>query len=451
MPPTALPARRITRGLLLPCLLAALVGCDDDPGDAPDAAPIVDAGDTEPADSDPVADAGPEDAGPNDAAPLDAEPVDMAPDAAPPDAGPEAAYTCQRVASGYGPQGEVQIDVQVVARGLDVPWSLAWLPGGDLIVTERDGALVRIDPADPDARVLLADVPVSEAGEGGLLGMALHPDFEANRWIYLYYTRGNRPPVNQVERWILAEDGQSAVADRVIVADIPARQFHNGGRLRFGPDGHLYIGTGDAGSPPASQDPDDLAGKILRVTDEGEIPADNPFPGSATWIYGIRNTQGFDWLGDGRMVVTDHGPSGIPNEGGRSGHDEITIAAPGDNLGWPDIYACEEGEGLLAPSMTWANAMPPGGAAIYRGDAIPEWQGDTLIGVLGFGDAIGHLHRIRFDAAGDVVISETYLQGDYGRLREVVMGPDGHLYVTSSGCDGRGSCGQGDVILRVAR
>lgn len=443
---------------LLPLALLAALGCESsadsadprpdanadampDPGDAmadanadamPDVAPadatvdaIADA--TVDATADAIADATP-------------DPSDMAP--APP--------ACQLVERGYGPAGDVPIDVQVVARGLDVPWGLAWLPGGDLIVTERDGGLLRVTPGGETTR--LADVPITEAGEGGLLGLALHPDFAENRWIYVYYTTGaRRDPINLVERWILAEDGQSAVADRVIVDDIPARQFHNGGRLRFGPDGHLYVGTGDAGTPQSSQDTGSLAGKILRVTDEGEVPADNPFPGEATWLYGIRNTQGFDWLADGRMVVTDHGPSGIPNEGGRSGHDEITVARPGENLGWPTIYACETREGMVTPAMTWANAMPPGGAAIYTGDEIPEWRGDVFIGVLGFGDDIGHLHRIRLDDDGRVTLSETYLRGEYGRMREVAMGPDGGLYVTTSGCDGRGSCGQGDVILRVGR
>ncbi len=436
-----------TRTLCICLLLAAAAGCDDDTADDRDAS-LPDAA----ADRGVPLDLMPETAPPIDIGPQPDAAPDMAPDTAPPDAAPDMALPpaeCQRVARGYGDPGEVDVDVQIVAQGLDVPWSIGWLPGGDLIVTERDGALLRIDPAAPGDRIELARVPVNEAGEGGLLGLALHPDFAANRWIYLYYTA--RGPANRVERWTLAEDGQSAEADRIILDDIPARQYHNGGRLRFGPDGHLYVGTGDAGSPDTSQDTDSLAGKILRITDEGAIPDDNPLPGSATWLYGIRNTQGFDWLPDGRMVVTDHGPSGIPTEGGRTGHDEITIAAPGDNLGWPDIYACETAPDMLAPAMTWANAMPPGGAAIYTGDAIPEWRGDTFIGVLGFGDDIGHLHRIRFDANGDVVTSETYLRGDYGRLRDVVMGPDGDLYVTSSGCDGRGSCGAGDVILRVTR
>lgn len=438
------------RAALVLLLCTPLTACDDDSSPADDAALMPDVGVATDAQAS------------TDAAPMPDVAVDAAPDAAPdampdavidamPDAAPPPPAACERVAQGYGPAGQVAIEATVVARGLDVPWSIDWLPDGHMVVTERDGALLRIDPAAPDDPVRLAAVPVNEAGEGGLLGMALHPEFAANRFVYLYYTGGNRQPVNRVERWIMAEDGQTAAADRIIVDDIPARQYHNGGRLRFGPDGHLYIGTGDAGSPASSQDPDSLAGKILRVTDEGAIPDDNPFPGSATWIYGIRNTQGFDWLGDGRMVVTDHGPSGLGNEGGRSGHDEITLAAPGDNLGWPDIYACEEGDGLVTPAMTWANAMPPGGAAIYTGDAIPEWRGDTFIGVLGFGDGIGHLHRIRFAGDGGIEISETYLRGDFGRLRDVAMGPDGHLYVTTSGCDGRGSCGAGDVILRIAR
>jgi len=361
---------------------------------------------------------------------------------------------CQLVPEGQGPMGEAEISVEVVAEGLDTPWSIAWLPGGDMLVTERGGNLLRIEP---DGTVLdppVAEVPTTETGEGGLLGLALHPEFESNRWMYLYYTTSSDgTDVNQVERWILSEDGTSATADRVIVGDIPARSFHNGGRIRFGPDGFLYIGTGEAGVPERSQDTDSLGGKVLRVRDDGSIPDDNPFPGSATWIYGVRNTQGFDWRDDGTMVVVDHGPSGLPQEGGRRGHDEINVASAGDNLGWPEIFACETQQGMTSPAMTWTQAMPPGGVAIYTGTEIPEWQGDAFMGVLGFDAGIGHLHRIRLSNAGNVEISEVYLRGDegFGRLRDVVMGPDGGLYVTSSGCDGRGSCGDGDVIIRVGR
>jgi len=358
---------------------------------------------------------------------------------------------CVYETDGYGESGTVDVSVEVVAEGLVTPWGLGWLPGGDMLLTERDGRLSRIGT---DGTVTaLANVPITASGEGGLLGLALHPDFATSRWLYLYYTTDNPDGagvINRVERWTLSEDGVAA-ADRVIVDAIPARLYHNGGRLRFGPDGHLYVGTGDAGNPDAAQDTDSLAGKILRVDDSGGVPADNPF-GNPVWIWGVRNTQGFDWIDGGpAMAVSDHGPSGLSNEDGRSGHDEVSVAEPGDNLGWPDIYACETGDGFVTPAITWADAMPPGGAAFYTGDEIEAWQGDLLVGVMGFSAGTPHLHRLRLDANGAVEITETYLEQDYGRLREVVMGPDGGLYVTTSNCDGRGTCGDGDRILRLGR
>src|SRR5690606_33224997 len=122
-----------------------------------------------------------------------------------------------------------------------------------------------------------------------------------------------------------------------------------------------------------------LAGKILRITPEGQAPPDNPWPGSRNFITGIRNTQAFDWLNDSLLYVADHGPSG---ERGCQGHDEVSIASAGDNLGWPDIYGCEESEGMVTPILTWSNAAPPGGAAVYTGDLIPEWKGSLLVGTL---------------------------------------------------------------------
>lgn len=361
---------------------------------------------------------------------------------------------CQLVGEGYGPAGTTPVDTEVIASGLEIPWSLEWLPDGDMLVTQRLGAILRITP-DGTKTEIARLTGVEGLLEGGLLGLALHPRFEESRWFYVYYTqRRDGSFVNIVERWTLAANGQSAAPDRIIVDGIPARPFHNGGRIRFGPDGYLYIGTGDAGTPERSQDPNSLAGKVLRVTDEGEIPDDNPFPGSAAWVIGVRNTQGISWRSDGRIVMTDHGPSGLPPEGGRLAHDEINVAEPGTNLGWPEQYSCEEASGRRPPSMTWANAMPPGGIAIYDGDEIPEWRGDAFIGVLGFGTAIGHLHRIRLTDDGNVELSENYFLGDggFGRIRDVIMGPDGGLYFTTSNCDGRGSCaGTGDLIVRVGR
>lgn len=353
---------------------------------------------------------------------------------------------CILVEEGFGPQGTVEVRAEEVVTGLEVPWGIGFLPNGDLLVTERPGRLRLVQNGQLQPRPV-ATVAVTASGEGGLLDIALHPDFATNRQFYLYYTTDkNGSPVNRVERWTLAQDGRSASPDKIILDDIPASRFHNGGRLRFGPDQMLYIGTGDARNPQNSQDRNSLAGKILRLTPEGEVPDDNPFPNNPAFITGIRNTQGWDWPDPSTLWVSDHGPSG---ELGRTGHDEVSVATAGDNLGWPTIYRCQTQAGLITPSITWRNALPPGGAAIYTGDAIPEWQGNLMVGALGS----ELLERIVFDPdSRRVERYEVYFQGELGRLRDVTMGPDGELYVTTSNCDGRGICPlEGDKILRITR
>jgi aldose sugar dehydrogenase len=357
-------------------------------------------------------------------------------------------HTCT-YSEAHGEPGTVDIGVQTIASGLATPWGIGWLPDGDMLITERDGRISRVSGGVVQG---VAEVPSVENAEGGLLGIAIDPGFAASRFFYIYYTASSGGGiVNRVARWRLSDDGASATEDAVIVDGIPAMLYHNGGRLRIGPDGKLYIGTGDAGVPGYSQDLQSLGGKILRVELDGSVPADNPFPGEPAFLTGVRNSQGFGWRADGRMIVTDHGPSGLSAENGRSDHDEVTLAEEGDNLGWPDVYACEEGEGFRAASITWSRAMPPGGAAVYTGTELPDWQGDLIIGVLGFESDTPHLHRLRLDRDGNVLLSESYLHGaeGYGRLRDVAMGPDGGLYVTTSNCDGRGNCGAGDRILRI--
>jgi glucose/arabinose dehydrogenase len=354
---------------------------------------------------------------------------------------------CQLVEDGAGPDGEVPIQATVVAEGLEVPWGIAFLPGGDALITERPGRvrLLRRGVLQPQP---VATVPIARAAEGGLLGIAAHPDYARTRQFYVYVTTdaGGRTE-NRVERWVASADGTSATFERVIFGGIPAATYHDGGRLRFGPDGMLYVGTGDARDPQLSQGVSSPAGKILRLTPEGEVPADNPFPGTPVFLMGIRNTQGFDWKDAETLYVTDHGPSG---ELGRRAHDEVSVARAGDNLGWPTIYRCETGEGLVTPSLTWADASPPGGAALYTGSAIPEWKDSLVVAVLG----ARHLHRVEFDPEQPkrVTRHEVYLRDTYGRLREALMGPDGHLYVTTSNCDGRGDCGaRKDLVLRITK
>lgn len=354
---------------------------------------------------------------------------------------------CTLVEEGFGSPGRVNVRVQEVVTGLEVPWAIAFLPNQDMLVTERPGR-VRLVRSGKLISQPVATINVTSSGEGGLLGIATHPNFAENRFFYVYYTTDrNGSQVNRVERWRLSQDGLTAAADRVIVDDIPVALYHNGGRIRFGPDGMLYIGTGDARKPRISQDVNSLAGKILRVTPDGEVPSDNPFSNNPVYITGIRNTQGFDWRDQSTLWVTDHGPSG---ELGRSGHDKVSLASAGDNLGWPTIYRCESGQGLVTPSIVWRQALPPGGAAVYTGNSIPEWKGSLMIATL----RSQHLQRVAFNpkSPAQVQSHEVYLQGQYGRLREAIIGTDGELYVTTSNCDGRGNCpSQQDKILRISR
>lgn len=355
--------------------------------------------------------------------------------------------SCILVDSDWGPDGSVPFTVEVVAEGLEVPWGIAFLPGGDALVTERPGRvrLLRGGVLQPQP---VANVRIASSSEGGLLGIAAHPAFATNRQFYVYVTTDAAGHTeNRVERWTLSEDHTSATFERVILDGIPSAQFHDGGRLRFGPDGMLYVGTGDAREPDHAQDPKSPSGKLLRLTPDGEVPADNPTPGSPVFLLGIRNVEGFDWKDRETLYLTDHGPSGELN---RSGHDEVNVAHPGDNLGWPDIYSCESKASMVTPSLTFNDAMPPGGAAIYTGDSISEWKGSLLIGTLGS----RHLHRVVFDEQDPrrVAKHEVYLRDTHGRLRDVLMGPDGHLYITTSNCDGRGDCGpRKDLILRLKR
>lgn len=353
---------------------------------------------------------------------------------------------CSFVTEGDGPPGSTPLHVEVVARGLNVPWDLAFLPDGSMLVTERSGLIRRVVGGHVVGEPVVRVSSVAR-GEGGLLGLALTPDFASTRRFFIYYTADtDAGPVNRVERWRLAEDSSSAVRERVLVDGIPAAQFHDGGRIRIGPDHMLYVGTGDARDPRRAQDRGSLSGKILRVdpTDGSPAPG-NPQPRSRIYVLGVRNPEAFDWRQDGSLVVADHGPSG---EMGRHGNDEISIARAGANLGWPAIYGCRRHPGMVTPAIAWQDAMPPGGAVFYTGHAIPGWHGDLVVASLGTRD----LHRIHFDPdhPDRVLSNEVYLDGRYGRLRAAVMGPDGQLYLTTSNCDGRGTCGpERDLILRV--
>jgi glucose/arabinose dehydrogenase len=340
----------------------------------------------------------------------------------------------------WGPDGTIPLRVETVAGGLVVPWSFAFLSGGDTLISERPGR-VRLLHEGTLVREEVLSVQIAEVSEGGLLGIAIHPRDPS--LLYLYATVPG--PQNQVQRWKLAPDHRSAKFDKVILAGIGASPYHDGGRIRFGPDGMLYVATGDARQPDRAQLPASLNGKLLRLTPEGEVPKDNPRPGNPLWLLGIRNLQAFDWLDDATLAIADHGPSG---ELLRRANDEVSLAHKGDNLGWPTIYGCQERAGMVSPILAWERqAAPPGGLVVYRGSAIPELQGSILVATLGS----RHLHRLALEG-GKLKRHEVYFRKDLGRLREIATTPSGELWMTTSNCDGRGTCGPDkDLVLRVLK
>ena len=335
-----------------------------------------------------------------------------------------------------GAGAETSPKVSVIATGLEVPWSLAFAPDNRIFVTERPGRLRVIVGGKLQAAPLFTFANVSSQAEEGLMGLALHPDFKANRLLYVSYaTTRNGAMVVDVVRY--RETGTTLVEPKTIVANIPAARFHAGCRLKFGPDRKLYITTGDATNGPIAQDLKSLGGKILRVNEDGSIPEDNPFRGSPVWTYGHRNAQGLDWdPKSGLLFASEHGPSGF--DGGFGG-DEVNIIERGLNYGWPLLHHQQKREGYVSPIAEYTPACAPAGAAF--------WKGDLYVGCL------------RAERVQRLVLSENRRKVDtqyrqytkFGRIREVIVGPDGALYLTTSNRDGRGDpAADDDRIIRVA-
>jgi len=329
------------------------------------------------------------------------------------------------------------ITVEDWATGLEAPWSLVFLPGGGALASERPGRVRAISPEGAVAPRPVLTVETARWGEGGLMGLALHPDFANNRLFYAMLTEPRRNgPVNRVLRYRL--DGAQAQFDRVVLDGIPGARVHNGGRIAFGPDGMLYVGTGEIWRAALAQDRQSLAGKILRVTPEGAAPADNPFPGSPVWSLGHRNVQGLAWGPGGGLYASEHGPSG---EAGFGAYDEVNRIRPGGNYGWPLAVGAPGRPEWVDPVASWPRrTTPPSGMAF--------WNGALMLATL----RSEALLRIVLDESDRAVRIERWFEGRFGRLRDAVAGPDGALYVLTSNRDGRGSPrGADDRILRIGR
>ncbi len=312
---------------------------------------------------------------------------------------------------------------RTVARNLDVPWSLAFLPDGSALVTTRDRAQL-LHVREGGRTVNLGRVPgVDPGGEGGLLGVAVSPAFAKDRSIFLYLTASSD---NRVVRMRFANGKASRPTP--VLTGIPKAGNHNGGRLKFGPDGYLYVTTGDAGNRPASQDRGSLGGKILRITKDGKAAPGNPFGGSPVWSYGHRNVQGIAWDRQGRMFASEFG---------QNTWDELNLIKPGANYGWPVVEGRAGRSGFVDPLRQWrTDEASPSGIAVTADGTVwmAALRGESLWRVPTRNGAAGQPRRL--------------LRGEYGRLRDVVVGPDGRLWVLTNNT-ARGNPAQDDDKLLV--
>jgi glucose/arabinose dehydrogenase len=328
-----------------------------------------------------------------------------------------------------------RLRVTTVATGLEIPWEIAFLPDGRALVTERPGRVRLLDAQGHLKRAPAARVAVSAQGEGGLLGLAVDPAFARNRLVYLYFTTANGM---RLERWRFA--GGRLHRERSLVEGIAAGRVHDSGRIAFGPDNRLYIATGDAGDGQLAQRADSLNGKFLALT-----PRQYRGHGGRPQIIsrGHRNPQGFDWQpGTGALISTEHGPTeGVD---GPSGYDEVNRIVQGGNYGWPLAFGFDQ-RGFNAPLRVYRDPLAPSGATFVR-DRGSAWRGSFVFACLRGEE----LRRVVLH--GDRIVSDTALfHGRFGRLRTVVEGPHGALYVLTSNRDGRGAPTRADDrILRIS-
>jgi glucose/arabinose dehydrogenase len=321
----------------------------------------------------------------------------------------------------------------IIFNNLEVPWSILFLNDDQLLVTERSGKVKILSLKNKNTIQEFKIDEVTQVGEGGLLGAEIHPDFYKNNFVYFYYTTKEKENlINRVERYKLILDSLTykLIKDKIIINDIPANNFHNGGRIKFGPDGYLYVTTGDAGDSNNSQNIKSLAGKILRITDDGMIPKDNPF-NNLVYAYGIRNSQGIAWDVQGNLWAIDHGRSGV-----KSGLDEINLIQKGKNYGWPVIQGDATREEMekpvinSGPDITWA----PADLIYLNGNLF-------FTGLRGQG-----LYQYNLK---EKKLKVNFFE-KFGRLRALVLGPDGNLYMSTSNRDGRGFVNEGDdKIIKI--
>ncbi|MFE6354871.1 PQQ-dependent sugar dehydrogenase [Streptomyces rochei] len=327
-------------------------------------------------------------------------------------------------------KGSVKV-VRTVATGLKSPWGLAPLPGGGLLVSSRDDAtIIRVDEKTGE-KTELGEVPgVAASGEGGLLGIALSPDYASDHMVYAYFTSASDNRIVRMRYDEKKPSGEQLGEPDTVFRGIPKGVIHNGGRIAFGPDGMLYAGTGESGDTGLSQDKESLGGKILRMTPDGEPAPGNPFPDSVVYSYGHRNVQGLAWDDRQRLFASEFG---------QETWDELNAIKPGDNYGWPEAEGKGGGSGFHDPLAQWStDEASPSGIAFAGGSV---WMAGLR------GERLWRVPLKGTEAAAD---PQAFLEGKYGRLRTVVAAGGDRLWLVTSNTDGRGDAkGDDDRVLEL--
>ncbi|SDS36508.1 Glucose/arabinose dehydrogenase, beta-propeller fold [Microlunatus soli] len=352
-----------------------------------------------------------------------------------PSASPSGSPTARATAGSA--TGSVRIE-RTIADGLNVPWGLALLPGGDLLMTSRDDrTITRIDLAT-GGRTVIGTIDdavsnVTSGGEAGLLGIAVSPTFGSDRHIFVYYSTADDNRIARLTYDPRADHGRQLSHQKVILSDIPHGLHHDGGRIAFGPDGRLYASTGEAGEPSLSQDKSSLGGKILRMTASGAPAPGNPDPDSVIWSIGHRNVQGLAWDPAGRLWASEFGDKSA---------DELNLIKPARNYGWPDTQGRTDDRRFTGPVAQWGTDEDSPSGIAYAAGAIwmAALQGERL-------------WRIPLDGAEPVAAPQDFLNGDHGRLRSVLAVDADSILVSTSNTDGRADPGAGDdrlLLLQVS-
>lgn len=336
------------------------------------------------------------------------------------------------------PPNPVTLTDKVLTSNLRLPWEILWGPDNQIWMTERSGRISRVNPATGAVTPLLTISEVVEQGEGGLLGMALHPDFNANPHVFVAYNYNNGDYKEKIVRFTYNNGNLSNPL--TILDNLTAASNHNGCRLLFGPDKKLYISTGDAQNTSLSQNSASLNGKILRIEVDGSIPSDNPIAGSAVWSIGHRNAQGLVFRNN-TLFSSEHGPGN---------DDEINIIQKGRNYGWPNVQGfCNtsaeqsfcSANNVVEPLQAWTPTIATCGLDYYNKNRIPQWKNSLLLCTL----KGSTLYQLSLNEAGTAISNTvTFLANKYGRLRDVCISPEGKVYVCTSNANN-------DKIIEIDR